>query len=418
MLCDRRGGASSRRACIPHLTSDRHDVIVVGAGPAGSTTARHLADRGHDVVLIDKNEGPRSRIACTGIVSREAYDELDLPRTPVIDTIRMARFFSPAGVEVTYEPRDPLGYVVDRTKLDGALAARAREAGATLLGGYRARAVEKGRGGVTLTVENGDVRTLHARALVVATGYHRRLHETAGLGRAPAYVNGVSADLPFHDLEATELYFGNEVAPGFFAWAVPFGPGFARLGVLAPRGGRAFFEKFLRSEPIRSRLGVDLRNGGRAAARTRTLSRGIVQGAVVPSYADRVLAVGEAAGQIKTTTSGGIYYGMIGAGIAADVLSAALNEDRLDAAHLARYEAAWKGRLGEEIETGFELQRLGLMMSDPEIDTLFAALNEGFGATVRTLIQFDWHKPALKVLLRRKNAWRIGREAMSALGAA
>ena len=120
-------------------------------------------------------------------------------------------------------------------------------------------------------------------------------------------------------------------------------------------------------------------------------------------------AVGEAAGQIKTTTAGGIYYGMIGAGIAAEVLSAGLRTNQLSSAHLARYETAWKTRLGGEIDSGFELQRMGSAMSDPEIDELFTALNSGLGPAVRILIQFDWHQPALRALLKRRAAWRLGR---------
>ena len=398
------------------MRSNRHEVVVVGAGPAGSSAALHLAQRGHDVVLVDKSKGPRCRIVCTGIVGREAYEKLDLPCDPVIDTIDRARFFSPSGVEVSYEPRAPMGHVVDRVKFDAALTEQACDAGATLLRGYTARGIETVRDGLKVILDNGEYRSLHARALVVATGYQRRLHNMARLGRAVSYINGVSADLPFADLDAAELYFGNQIAPGFFAWAVPYGSGKARLGVLTPNGGKAFFRKFLEMEPIRSRLRTDFTEGGIDLIQRRMMSRGIVQGTVQPSYSDRVLAVGEAAGQIKTTTSGGIYYGMIGAGIAAEVLSTGLRKNRLSSDHLSTYETAWKARLGGEIDAGFELQRMGGAMSDPEIDELFTALNSGLGPAVRVLIQFDWHQPALRALLKRRASWRLGSSVKTVRG--
>ena len=122
-----------------------------------------------------------------------------------------------------------------------------------------------------------------------------------------------------------------------------------------------------------------------------------------------MLAVGEAAGQIKTTTSGGIYFGLVGAEIAAAVLSDALKRDRLDARHLALYERLWTERLAGEIESGLELQEVARRMTDPDIDRLFEALNNGLGSTVRHALRFDWHRPALKVLFRKSRAWGLAK---------
>ncbi|MFC1791905.1 hypothetical protein ACFL0I_05540, partial [Gemmatimonadota bacterium] len=193
------------------------------------------------------------------------------------------------------------------------------------------------------------------------------------------------------------LYFGNGVAPGFFAWAVPAGPGRARLGVLAAADARALFTKFLRSEEIRPRLRVSDWQEALAMAK----GRGLGQGVVDPSYGDRVLGVGEAVGQIKTTTLGGIYYGLLGAEIAAEVLSDSLKADRLEASHLARYQKAWTRRLGDEIEAGLEVQRLAQEMSDAEINTLFESLNNGMAQAVKQVVKFDWHRPALKVIMKK-----------------
>jgi len=378
-----------------------YEVVVVGAGPAGSFAALRLAERGHDVALMDRSEAPRDEITCTGIIGLDSFKRLELPESAVIDIVPRARFISPSGVEVLFEPREPLAYVVDRTAFDAALAERARHAGVSVLYGMCADRVDKRADGVTLALTNGRHTEVHARAVIIATGHQRRLHESAGLGAPLEYVTGVGADLPFADLDAAEVFFGNEIAPGFFGWAVPFGPGAARLGVLSAEGGRAQFESFLRLEPIRSRLRLNLENGGQEEVRRQTRSRKIVQGAIMPSYSDRVLAVGEAAGQIKTTTSGCIYYGLIGAEIAAEVLSDGLRKDRLHARRLARYERLWKKRLGGEIESGLELQEVARRMSDPEIDHLFDALNNGLGSTVRHILRFDWHRPALRALLRK-----------------
>ena len=390
---------------------DFADVLVVGAGPSGSWTARLLAERGLEVVLADENATGREEIVCTGIVGSEAWERFDLPERSVRSVVHRADFVSPAGERVTYEPESPLARVVDRVVFDAALAARAEEAGARRLRGWAARGVVKGDGQVAVRFETEEgERRLDARALVVATGHQRWLHEAAGLGTPDDYVHGVHADVPFRELEGAELYFGNRLAPGFFAWAIPFGDGTARLGVLSPQKSHLHFERFLRHPAIRDRLAFD--DGDPLERATeRLLSRAIVQGPVAPSHADRVVAVGEAAGQVKTTTAGGIYYGIRGARIAADVLADAVAEDRLDAASLARYEAGWREELAPEIRAGLELQEAVRDLTDEEIDRLFRALQGGLGAMVRTAIQFDWHRPALTVLFRHDRTRRLlGRE--------
>ena len=383
--------------------SRRHDVLVVGAGPAGATAARALAEAGRDVALLDENDGSRCGIVCTGIVGAEAFQRFDLPREAVVDRVLEARFISPAGVEVPYQPGEPLARVVDRSVFDEGLVDRAVDAGAELRRGFAARAVEKSEDGVTVVGETSSGRArVDGRSLVVATGHQRWLHEEADLGTPDDYVHGVHADLPFRDLESAELYFGNELAPGYFAWAVPFGNE-ARLGLLVPQGARQLFDRLLEVEDVRSRVALpgDLESW-RGDARSRLRSRAIVQGAVRPSYSDRVLAVGEAAGQVKTTTAGGIYYGMIGAQLAAETLDDALTTDRLGARRLSSYEDRWLDEIGDELEAGRRLQEVGRKMDDEEIDELFEALNDGLGATVRRLVKFDWHRSALRAVFRHR----------------
>lgn len=383
-----------------------HDAIVVGAGPSGSHAAERLARLGHDVVLLDDNEGPRASIVCTGIVGAEAFERMELPRRAVVDTVRRAAFISPSGVRVLHEPEEPMAYVVDRVAFDRSLIRRATDAGATLYRGHAARSLEKGEDRVTVRAKaGGESRRIHGRAVVVATGHQRWLHEEAGLGVPTAYVHGVHADLPFRDLDATELFFGRDVAPGFFAWAAPFGDGTARLGVLSPQGSRRYFQRFVQKEAIGDRLGLTPADEGLLESHLQ--SRAIVQGPIEPSYADRVLAVGEAAGQVKTTTAGGIYYGLIGSEIASEVLDEGLRKNRLDATFLGRYQDRWWSRLGPEIRSGLELQRFAEAMEDGEVDRLFEALNNGLGPSVRRVVKFDWHRTALKALFSRKGVWRV-----------
>lgn len=429
------------------------DVLVVGAGPSGSVTARLLADGGHEVALVDENEEPRRNVICSGIVSLEAFERFDLPRESIVDSIPDARFFSPSGVEVGYQSGRHLAHVVDRTRFDGCLAERAVAAGACLLRGHAAKRVQRSSRFVEVAVQaNGQHKLLRGRVLVVATGYRCSLHRQAGLGRPAGHVQGVHLEVPFRRIERAELYFGRTVAPGFFAWAVPFGRGMARLGLMTRNRARTLLESFLATEPIRQRLaagngggadgfgrsqdvpavggpgfnGVFMENGGPGlngistenggpglngfsrenggsgtpALAGHVMSRGIVQGPVEPSVAERVLAVGEAAGQVKTTTGGGLYYGLIGAELAAELLTSALRRDRLSVRALYPYHKRWLGRFGREIETGLRLQLVASALEDGDIDALFRKLEGKLAVGMKRLIRFDWHRNALSLLLR------------------
>lgn len=399
------------------VKAESFDVVVVGGGPAGSVTAASLARAGWTVALVDENETPRRSIICSGIVGTEAYRRFELPHEAIVDRIAIGRFISPAGVQVTHRPSSPpLAYVVDRTVFDAALADRAQASGAEVRRGHSARTVRRTGGRIQVRTHTREgPRGFRARALVVATGHKRWLHGPADLGRAPGYVQGVHSDLPFDVPDGAEVHFGRVVAPGFFAWVVPFGEGRARLGILASGGARRLFRDFVESPRVRPRLrdkGV-LRDGGLEAD---LLSRGIVQGAVRPSFADRCVAVGEAAGQVKTTTAGGIYYGLIGARLAAETLDEGLRRDRLDASSLRRYETAWIDVIGDEIEAGFALQRLGRELRDREVDRAFEALSDGLGSAVRRFVRFDWHRVVIQELLRDATLRRFVTDRVTGAG--
>jgi len=141
---------------------------------------------------------------------------------------------------------------------------------------------------------------------------------------------------------------------------------------------------------------------------------GLIQCSVLPlgfpkrSFSDRLLVVGEAAGHIKTTTCGGIYYGMLTAELAAEVLAPSLAEDRLDADTLSTYESRWRELLEDEIETGLKLRRSFKLMSDWGIERLMSlARREGVARLIQEKANFDWHRGLIDAVFRHGTVGRI-----------
>src|SRR5262249_12352157 len=144
------------------------DVIIVGGGPGGLHTAARLAGAGFDVALYEEHVACGDPVHCTGVLADEAFAEFDLPRDVVLNPLASARFYSPAGLTVSYTTPTVEAVVVDRRVLDLRLFQRARAAGATTVLGQRVTGVAVDRSGVSVTLGNG--MTDRARACVVACG--------------------------------------------------------------------------------------------------------------------------------------------------------------------------------------------------------------------------------------------------------
>jgi flavin-dependent dehydrogenase len=126
------------------------------------------------------------------------------------------------------------------------------------------------------------------------------------------------------------------------------------------------------------------------------------------SCADRVLAVGDAAGQVKPTSGGGIYFGMLSAEMAAETAAAALRSGRVDARGLAPYEKRWRAQIALDLRIGTLFRRLFTRMLDSDVDDLFRALTSGdLLARMTQRVSFDWHREIILFFLKHPTLARI-----------
>jgi len=199
-----------------------------------------------------------------------------------------------------------------------------------------------------------------------------------------------------------ELHFGRDVAPGGFAWAVPVvrPDGFhVRIGVMATRDAPGCYRRML--DRIGNRWSVSRRE---LPPRLKILPLGAIE----RTYADRLLAIGDAAGLVKPTTGGGIHYSIVSASIAADVALEGLATDRLKAASLATYERRWRAELEDEFDAQQDLRHVATGLSDQAIDSLFElAHTDGIMPIVRATARFNEHRPLIRALFKHPPARRI-----------
>jgi digeranylgeranylglycerophospholipid reductase len=375
------------------------DVLIAGGGPAGLYAAERLAREGAQVLVCEEHDAVGDPVHCTGILASESFSELSLPREPALNDLATARFISPSGLVVSYTNPGPIATVIDRPAFDRALAVRAIGAGATIMTGSRVTSLETDEHGIRAVV--GD-QFITGRLAVLACGATYALQRRLGLGLPLMHLQSAQAELPATRVPAdVELYFGREVAPDGFAWVVPVHrpevQGRVRIGVMASSDAVGCYRRFLAR--VRGRCGVTIPDDH--APRQKVLPLGTID----KTYADRLLVIGDAAGLVKPTTGGGIYYSILSAALAADIANEGLRRDRLDAVALSRYEGAWRSRIAEELHSQTRLRRAVTRLSDDEIDGFFQlALTDGIMPIVRSTMRFNQHRDLIRALFRHPPA--------------
>lgn len=336
------------------------DVAVIGAGPAGSTTAALLAARGHCVLLLDRATFPRDKTCGDGLTPR-AVAVLD--RIGLLDGLRSAgyrqiggaRLVAPGGAvwHLRFADYDfglpPFGLAVPRLELDERLRRHAVAKGACFLGGVQVSRLlrQDGRVAGLAGQRFGHPLTVHARLTILATGANIALLRALGvLSRMPPGIRAIRAyseDVPGLNDEF-EFYFDRELLPGY-AWIFPLGDGRANVGLgLFTRGVgspapnlRKLLARLVERHP---RLREARPTGPAKPYPLR------VDFPRCPSLGDGFMLVGEALGLVNPVTGEGIDLALESAELAADAADEALRCGDTGAGGLTPYRKALHARFG------------------------------------------------------------------------
>jgi len=387
----------------------RYDVVIIGAGPAGNWAAGRLAAAGLSVAVVEEHRRIGEPRFCTGILGAKAFDEYALPRRPIQRALSSAVIHSPCGRSVRIGRESPQAYLMDRALFDQLLAEGAAASGADYWLGSRAETIEIDSTEACVTVRRQERRaTLRAKACVLATGSSHRLHAMTGLPAPAEFLDCVQAEYETTAPSEVELFVGRSVAPGSFGWVAPVDERRVRVGVCVVGSALTYFQRLTASPAVAGRLGEPL---------TPLRKRRVPIAPAASCVADRVMLVGDAAGQVKPLTGGGIYYSIRCADLAADALIEAASADDFSRRRLAGYERAWRLAIGRDLAFGRYARRLLAWSSDRQFDAYIALCQtDEMQALIARSADFDAHHRLFVELFRVPAFWRIAALPMRRAG--
>ncbi|MHA2076440.1 MAG: geranylgeranyl reductase family protein [Candidatus Thorarchaeota archaeon] len=354
------------------------DVAVIGAGPAGSSAARVVSEKGFETLVVDRRSTIGIPIQCGELIptpseaanlfprSKRMPDAVNVPTNFITNKTTSIRLISPNGkaFEFPFEAN-----IVDRCAFDQHLAHQSEDAGAKLLLGTHF--VSRSNKNELVLKSRKSETYKSANVVIGADGAHSKVAQSLG-DHFKHSDHDLSPSLQFVmknadvDPSVVEMYFGGSVAPGGYAWIIPKGDGNVNVGFGMRKSLdktetplKTYLERFVYRNP---HVAPMLKNA-------KILSR---VGAIIPvggplqrTWTSSVLLIGDAAGHVMASNGGGIPTALCGGMIAGDAVSAHLEAGL----SLSKYEEKWKAEFGSELDTALRVLRIADTVMPSDITT-------------------------------------------------
>ena len=369
--------------------SPSFDVAVVGAGPAGSTTARILAKKGYRTTLIERRSKIGVPIHCGELLPTvsELFDIFprskrlqhlgNVPKEFVTNKTSRTQLISPQGYAVEFKFGTN---IIDRTKYDQYLAHQASDAGCETY--LRSTVIERSASNHIKFKSKGGSDSLEAKVVVGADGPSSIIARSLGNSySSPERELSPSINFIMKNVECDEdvvqMYFGRNIAPGGYSWIIPKGDSMANVGFGLRRcistPGTSLLT-YLKHFIAKNKIAAPMLKHAKVVSRVGAIIP--VAGPVPITSSENALLIGDAAGHVMASNGGGIPTALSGGSIAGNVIAAHFEQQ----APLSTYDKLWKYEFGKELDTALSVLRIAdsVMTSDPLTDVCMRLAGKQF----------------------------------------
>jgi len=393
------------------MIAEKYDVIVVGAGPGGTSTAKYLAEKGINVVVFEKRQEIGAPKRCAEGLSENAVKLLGqkIPKKCIAQTINGAIVYAPNGKSIEIKYKETVGYVLERKVYDKWLAEEAARKGAKIIVRANVKDVIKSGNfikGVVVEWE-GKKYKVESKVVVAADGVESTIARKAGLNTTNLLINidsGYQFEMVGIELEDPHkivFYFGNKIAPRGYIWIFPKGKDKANVGIgicgsFAEKSAREYLYEFVENnENLKNGSIIEINAGGIPVG-------GFLKNMVL----DGLVVVGDAAHQVNPIHGGGVKEAQIAGKIAAEVIAEAIEKNDTSSKMLSKYNKIWWEQRGKELEKVQKLREVIEKLSDEDLNFLAEHL------TGKDLIDFTHGKNLIKlakILLKRPGLIKLAK---------
>ena len=361
-----------------------YDVVVVGAGPGGSSAAKFAALGGAKVLLIEKRQEIGTHVRCGEGIARDLLVQAEIPldRSWIAAEMDGARLISPGGKTFEVDEAkagNEVGYVIERDLFDRALAALAGQAGADIEVKTSATGVIRENGKIVglKLIHKGEPKEVRCKIIIGADGYESQVGRWAGIDTTIAHTDimtCVQYRLTNIDIDPkyTEFYAGS-AAPGGYIWIFPKNKNTANVGIglgahIVTHGGqpKEYLDRWIAKHPgMKNAKQLDMVAGGCS-----------INAPLDSVVCDNMMLVGDAARMIDPMTGGGIAHAALSGRDAGKVAAEAIKAGDYSKEFFQKYEKAWRAEIEEKLFRNWMAKEKVQKLTDETFDKLIGLLGE------------------------------------------